>query len=259
MSRILITGAMGYIGSVLTPHLRALGHDVSVIDPRAEPPTRYQDLIYGTGVHPDTIIHLAAHSSVGACVADPFGAACNNLTDLLPWSRTLTTEKFIFASSGSVFDTNTTGLYDATKRAAEQIIPYIYPNTYLLRFGTVCGVSPVMREDLILNGMVRDAVQRGVITVRNPGAWRPVLFFPDLCHAMERLVDSDARPGVYNLASFQARIGGWADMVAGYTGASIEDAGMSDHYDFKMPILPRSLVSVEDVIRGLAGYWREQS
>ena len=256
MTRVLLTGGAGYIGCHLAVYLRALGHDIGIVDPNAGNPLRYQDTLYGNRPAVDAIIHLAAHSSVSACEKDPYGAVFNNLADIIPWVRSLTTEKLIFASSGSVFDPNTSNLYDITRRAAEAILPILHPNTYVVRFGTVCGVSQAMRKDLLLNGMARDAVRTGVITVRNPGAWRPVLFFPDLCHAMERLIAGDARPGVYNLASFQARIGGWADMVANETGARIKEGEATPHYDFKMPILPRSLTTPQAVIGELMEYWR---
>lgn len=262
MSRILITGGAGYIGSVLAAHLIRQEHSVVLCDPMAADVTafRYQDIARNGGLDVfDTIIHLAAHSSVGACEDDPCGAIDNNLVDVIDFARKLSGQTFIFASTGSIRDPNTTMLYDTTKRAAEQTLPHIYPATHILRFGTVCGVSPVMREDLILNGMVRDAVRTGVITVRNPGAWRPVLFFADLCQAIDLLVTGGSESGVYDLASFQTKIGGWADMVAKETGARIVDEGLTPHYSFRMPVLPKSFVTPEAAIRELMEFWRAKT
>ncbi len=233
-----------------------------VIDPLAGgpiryPARRYQDFLAKWVNDFDTIIHLAALSSVAACYAHPVGALTNNLTDLVAFTRTLKHQALIFASTGSLHDRNTRTLYDLTKQAAELVLPKVHPNTHILRLGTVCGVSPVMREDLILNGMTRDAVRTGTITVRNPGAWRPVLFFPDLCAAVDRILAGE-NPGIHELASFQCRIGGWAEMVARSTGANIVDAEMTPHYDFRMPVLD-SVTTPERVIEGLVGYWREKS
>lgn len=265
MTRVLITGGHGYIGSLLTRHLRAQDIDVEVSDPTVKNfGTRDMTRHYQHFRCPQLntyshIIHLAAHSSVAACEADPSGAIDNNILNTIRLGRQLSEQTLIFASSGSVLDANTTRLYDTTKSTAEQVLPYVHRDTHILRFGTVCGVSPVMREDLILNGMVRDAVRTKVVTVRNPHAWRPVLFFPDLCAAVDDIIAGHADPGVRDLASYQARIGGWADMVAKITGAEIVDDGLTPHYDFKMAVVPKSLTSPEKVINELVGYWRARS
>lgn len=260
VNKILITGGAGYIGSVLAEHLRCAGHYVNTLDNArsATYETTYQK--FSPVAHDDTIIHLAAHSSVAACEANPAGALGNNLIDLMEFVRRLRPEQtFIFASTGSLYDSNAHRLYDGTKRAAEMAIPLLHPKSYILRFGTVCGVSPTMREDLILNGMVRDAVRKGVITVYNPGAWRPVLFFADLCYTIERLLGGYAEYGTHGIASFQTKIGGWADMVAHQTAATIVDAGIAPHYNFRMDVLPRSLTTPEAVIEELVEYWRDHS
>lgn len=258
--RILITGGHGYVGSYLTRHLRSHDFDVEVSDPTVKNSaidmTRHYQYFRVPNLNGyQAIIHLAAHSSVAACESDPQGAVNNNLTDTIHLARKLDDQMFIFASSGSVLDQNTTRLYDATKRSAEQLLPYIYPRSHVLRFGTVCGVSPVMREALILNGMTRDAVRKDVITVRNPHAWRPVLFLPDLCAAVERILAGETQPGVHDLASFQARIGGWADMVSQATGVGIVEEGPTPHYDFKMMTVDNP-TPPEKVIGELVKYWR---
>lgn len=262
--RILITGGHGYVGSYLTKHLRARDFDVEVSDPTVKNTSIDMSRHYQYFRCPQlngyqAVMHLAAHSSVAACDADPQGAVNNNLLDMIHLARKMDDQIFIFASSGSVLDGNTSKLYDATKRAGEQILPYVYPRAHILRFGTVCGVSPVMREDLILNGMVRDAVRTGVITVRNSHAWRPVLFLPDLCAAVDRILAGQMPSGVHDLASFQARIGGWADMVSQVTGARIEDAGLTEHYEFRMTIPPKGLTTPEAMIKELMEYWRGRS
>lgn len=259
--KILVTGGAGYIGSNVVSDLLLKGHIVDGLDTR--PASGVAHCVpYDTFAAEDydTIIHFAAHSSVGACASDPSGALDNNLLNLAKFVRALHPEQaFIFASTGSLFDRNTSNLYDATKRAAETCITHLHPNSHILRFGTVCGVSSSMRDDLLLNGMVRAAVQRREITVWNPGAWRPVLFFSDLCYAVARCVVGLEPLGRHDLASFQARIGSWADMVARRLGVPIVDAGMSAHYSFRMDVVERSFVTPESVIDELAEYWRDRA
>jgi UDP-glucose 4-epimerase len=258
VSRILLTGGSGYIGSALHAHLMRAEHEVAIVDRRHGDnlsTSRYQD------IHPwqldrfDVVIHLAAHSSVAACEADPDGAWANNAHDLAMFIAKLTTQTFIFASTGSLYSRNGPRMvYDQTKEAAEASVA-VYPNAHILRLATVCGVSPIMREDLILNGMVRDAVKTGVVTVRNSGAWRPVLFLPDLCWFVDRILAGEETPGCHDLASFNARIGSWADIVATATGAVIKEATDTPTYDFRMPILDGAPGQLDRVLAGLKGYW----
>jgi nucleoside-diphosphate-sugar epimerase len=131
MSKILITGGFGYMGSRLTPHLLQLGHDVRVLDlmlytsagldalRRDSSFPQYKgrfDLIAGDLRDPEvvkkavsgreTIIHLGAISN------DPTGEMDEALTRqvnfdavgmLLALARAAGVKRFINASSSSVF------------------------------------------------------------------------------------------------------------------------------------------------------------
>lgn len=135
MSKILVTGGFGYVGSRLTPHLLSLGHDVRVLDLmlytdagfdalRADPrwpgwEPRFSlvrgDMRHETPVREalagrDTIIHLAAISN------DPTGDIDEVLTRqvnfdaigmLLALAREAGVGRFINASSSSVFGART--------------------------------------------------------------------------------------------------------------------------------------------------------
>ena len=135
MSKILVTGGFGYVGSRLTPHLLSLGHDVRVLDLmlytdagldalRADPrwpewEGRF-DLVRGDLRHEfavrealagrDTVIHLGAISN------DPTGDIDEVLTRqvnfdaigmLLALAREAGVRRFINASSSSVFGART--------------------------------------------------------------------------------------------------------------------------------------------------------
>ena len=236
---ILVTGGCGYIGSALTLHLRAAGHVVVTIDyagpdhGHANVCEDYRDTSPDFFKYYDAVVHLAGHSSVSSAAADPTAAVDNNLTGLIELLHSLDGIPLLWASSGSVLSPDGKSMYDATKRAAEAIVPILYPNSYALRFGTVCGASPKMRWDLMLNKMSLDAKRYGIITVSNPEVCRPVLAMRDLCAAVTALL-KDNDPGVYNLASFNGTVDSYARVVAASYGAEIGYIDSQPTYDFAM-------------------------
>lgn len=83
-----------------------------------------------------------------------------------------------------------------------------------LRKGTVCGFSPRMRLDLIVNTMFKFAMSERKITVNNPSIWRPILDIRDAATAYLRAIQADySLSGVYNIASDNYTVGQVGDMV----------------------------------------------
>src|SRR6185369_9576781 len=77
-----------------------------------------------------------------------------------------------------------------------------------LRKGTVSGYSPRMRFDLLVNTMFRSAMERGVIFVRNPAIWRPVLGVKDAAMAyIAAMFAPEYVSGTYNIASQNCTVG----------------------------------------------------
>lgn len=285
---ILITGGSGYIGSSLRERLKNLGHNVAVVDTAntanvsmgryAEIDgsiSRYQDLEPSWLKNFSTIVHLAAHSSVKACEEDPDGAVQNNAHDVIKFVRKLTkNQKFVFASTGSLYDSERTRrVYDSSKRMAEVALQdtflfersadefyenYDIDNLYLLRFATVAGVSPVMRTDTILNGMTRDAVKKGIITIKNPQVNRPVLTLYHLTEWIIDIVKGHEIGGIEQkpLATWNDTVFGWALRIAVPAEARIEFAECDTTYDFVMPTEDDGEPSVSGVIHELIEHWR---
>lgn len=233
MSRILVIGGCGYIGSALYRHLQAKGYDVVSVDLeiRGNPLGRanwyldYRNITADQFAKFDTIIWLAGHSSVPQSVSDPVGAFSNNLTGLVELATKLSGQKLIYASSSSVYDgqfeaaetvkpRQARNVYDYTKWAADEAMRLLYKNYYALRFGTVCGASPNTRDDLMINAMVKNAIERGKVEIRNQTVRRPILGIRDLCRAVERLAVIPVQPGVYNLASFNSAVEPIAEIVS---------------------------------------------
>ena len=241
MTRILITGGTGYIGSALYRHLTAAGHEVDTIDlewrgNNINPRNRKRDYRDVLEFSADLVIHLAGHSGVAACVENPLGSLKNNLTGLIDLATDLGEIPLIYASSASVLSPagGYTNMYDATKRAAEEIIPLVHSNAIGLRFGTVCGASENMRTDLMVNAMVKSAIERGKIVMSNPTVWRPILGMKDLCRAVEAMIDNRPAAGCYNLCSFNAFVADIANTVGEIMSVPVECVVGSQTYDFRM-------------------------
>lgn len=230
MKSILLLGSKGFIGSRLMDYLVSKDYSVQGIDLgwfNNEPDilTRQQD--YNTLTKEeiqsfDIVILLAAHSSVSMCFSDKEGCFRNNVTNFINLLNKLNdTQKFVYASSASVYGAtgnqkaseafNTfvpTNIYDVNKWICDICAQISGKNYYGLRFGTVCGNSPVMRLELMLNSMVDNAQINDVINVTNRNNYRPILGITDLVRAVETIIESDKQntQGIYNLCSFNSTV-----------------------------------------------------
>jgi nucleoside-diphosphate-sugar epimerase len=222
--RILITGAMGYVGPVLTRHLRSRFPDAELIGFDAAffahnltgasklPESRLDCLHFGDirefpadvfeGV--DAVVHLAAISN------DPMGKEFENVTEsinerasiaLAEMAEQRGVRRFIFASSCSIYG----AAEGRPKRESDQLNPLTaYARSKVamenalrannagkmtvtcLRFATACGMSDRLRLDLVLNDFVANALASGEIAVLSDGTpWRPLIDVSDMARAIE--------------------------------------------------------------------------
>jgi nucleoside-diphosphate-sugar epimerase len=194
--RVLVTGAAGYIGSILCETLLAHGHTVMALDNlhfgagtlfhlcaherfsfhRAD--ARDERVMRELVPKADVIIPLAAVVGAPGCDRDPILARTLNLDAVKLVNRLRSSEQLIVypttnsgygASTGDVYCTEETpldpiSLYGETKVKAEEDVLQS-PNALSLRLATVFGMSPRMRIDLLVNHFVYAAVTDGYIVI----------------------------------------------------------------------------------------------
>ena len=227
MSKVLITGSLGYIGSVLSNYLCEKGHDCIAMDTGFfedallyQLPLKKRIKVIRKDVRDfeeadlqgiEVVVHLAGISNdpVGtlnpATVYDPTRHYSLKIARLCKKLGI----RFIFASSCSVYgigdgqlldedsSTNPQTYYSLNKQQIEQDLACLADTEFspvALRFATVFGLSPRIRFDVVINMLVGMAVANNRVVLNSDGqAWRPNLHILDACEAISCAINLEFR------------------------------------------------------------------
>lgn len=261
----LIVGGHGYIGSALRTVLDAEVADAGWYgSPRTTAPLGGQRWV----------MWLAAHASVWLCEREPTSSWVNNVDMFrIALDAMAPEDVFIYASSGSVYGstdgdaTEDTPLgapltnYDMQKMVCDVLAAKAIAEgrTVIgLRFGTLAGISPHTRTDLMVNSMVWDAMTMGCLSVANRDKRRGLLFLPDLANAVQAILAAPV-PGIYNLASINTTVGEVADTVADAFDAQQVSSSHANPFSFGLSCAkfedaygPFRTTTLADVVADLA-------
>ncbi|MCC6948883.1 MAG: SDR family oxidoreductase [Bradyrhizobiaceae bacterium] len=274
MSRVLVTGAGGYIGTTLVPALLGNGHSVRAIDrfffgqflPADHPKLqivqddcRKLEIKHFDNV--DVVIDLVAISN------DPSGELFQKATwEINYLSRVHTAElakkagcqRYILPSSCSIYGfqphdvivnetspTNPLTTYAKANEAAEKGVLPLADDRFcvvVLRQATVYGYSPRMRFDLAINGMTYGAWKTGRLPLLRDGTqWRPMVHVKDIADAMNFMIEvpsGKVNGEIFNLGSDKNnyQIGELGRIVANCVprDAEIEWYGDPDHRSYRV-------------------------
>jgi len=221
--KVLVTGNLGYIGTVLAPMLVEKGHEVVGLDVDlyrrctfgdkwVQVPTIYKDI---RDVEPadvkgfDAVCHLAALSN------DPLGNLDPELTldinyrasvRLAEIARQAGVKRYVFSSSCSCYGAsgddmlteeapfNPVTPYGRSKVWTERDVSALADDNFspiFLRNATAYGVSPRLRFDLVLNNLSAWAFTTGKILMKSDGSpWRPIVHIEDIAQAFIAVLEA---------------------------------------------------------------------
>jgi len=235
--KVLVTGAAGFIGSALSIRLLDRGDEVIGIDnlndyydPKLKEARMARHLNHSNFTHvninledregikklferekPQGVVNLAAQAGVRYSIENPLAYVDTNLVGfahILEGCRHNNVEHFVYASSSSVYGSNTSmpfsihdnvdhplSLYAATKKANE-LMAHTYSNLYNLpttglRFFTVYG--PWGRPDMALFKFTKAMLEGESIPVFNYGKHRrDFTYIDDIVEGVIRVLDRPA-------------------------------------------------------------------
>ena len=260
MTRILVTGAGGYIGTTLVPLLLDAEYAVRAVDRfffgrHLLPEHDRLDVVVEdsrklTAEHfegADAVIDLAAISN------DPSGELFQEATFRInrdsrvraaQLAREAGVRRYVLPSSCSIYGFQEDGVVAVETSPTNPLTTYARANemaergvlpladerfcVVVLRQATVYGLSPRMRFDLAINGMAYGAWKTGRLPLMRDGTqWRPMVHVRDTARAQMLMleVDPDKVNGqIFNVGSAGNvyQIGPLGELVAGYVPRDVE-------------------------------------
>lgn len=290
-------GGAGYLGSALVGRLLQYFQEVHVIDklnygnsgvsPYIANPNyhfHYMDAAdvqaltkLFRAIDPDVVVNLAA--LVGPVADKKRDDAVSSNVLVANQIVSLTNEKksrrLIYASTCSNYGRSANVVneksplspiswYSETKVKAERNIIRRSEDFVLFRFGTLYGLAPRLRLDIILNEWVKMAIAKGSLEIFEPDACRPLLDVNEAARLITIAGEGNLRRGVYNAHGGNFTKGEIASLIAKMVPVKITQSHEGDARSYKVScdkikdyvsIKPANLIDatkrLERVIRGL--------
>ena len=234
MSRCLVTGGSGFIGSHVVDELIESGHQVLVLDYAAQPHRddveffeanlTDADRILDASRNCDYIFHLGAVADLNAAVRDPALCAQVNVLgtiNILEAARRNEVKRVILASSvwiysgsprselkeNDPFYSPKIGPFYSSSKIAAELFCHEYSKEFaqpftILRYGTPFG--PRMREPLAVHSFITKVLANEPITIWGNGTQsRQFIYVQDLARAHCLVLSDKGTNKTFNIAGSQ--------------------------------------------------------
>ncbi|CAJ35684.1 NAD-dependent epimerase/dehydratase family protein [Methanocella arvoryzae] len=227
--RVLVTGAKGFIGRYLVDALLNEGAEVTALSTDGAGPEKEGlrwaggDItkpvsIEGLCKEVDIVYHLAAISNVDASIRNPirtFETNAMGTANVLEEARKAGVKKFVYVSSAHVYGVPQylpidekhpvvpREAYAASKIAAENIVQ-AYGNSYGIEYAILRPFNifgPGQDPSFLIPGVIKQALENGVIKVGNTEPTRDFLYIEDAVRVM--LLAGEKGTGIFNIGSGQ--------------------------------------------------------
>ena len=211
--RIAVTGVTGFIGSYLAPALADDGNEVFALVRRPDNVTAHDGVVpvecdlsrpVDIGLEVDAIVHLAqANVPLPDGSRELFRVNTASTLELLDWGRRIGAERFVYASSGSIFGLGegpvteettrrSDDLYAVTKEMAERLVDSyasFYRSTTVLRPFAPYGPSQTGR---MVPGLIQRVREGAPVTLNDQGSPRMTpMYVEDTVRAFAGALDLD--------------------------------------------------------------------
>lgn len=235
---ILVTGGAGYIGSILVPALLAEGHSVTVVDSFLYNQASLLDCCHNPALSivrgdvrdervvlpllakADAVMPLACLVGAPLCAQKPIEARSINLDAILMLLRHASpSQLFVSPTTNSGYGVGQAGVYCTEETPMNPISLYgrlkvelekalLDHGAVSLRLATVCGISPRMRLDLLVNDFTYRAVTDRFIVLFEAHFKRNYIHVRDVARAfLHALSNFDSMKGQpYNVGLSDANL-----------------------------------------------------
>ena len=241
MSKILVTGGAGFIGSNFANMMAEKGHDVTVIDNLSlgikenlsdkvkfvEGDVNKEEDLDRAGSDFDYILHLAASSSAPMFAENMYWAYQNNVAGhirVMQFAKKIGAKKMLFASTSSIYGNNPTPLtedqevtppnhYSVTKFAQEGAARVFSKAEGLeiiaFRFMSIYGLNEGHKKtfaNLVSQFIWSMAEDKAPVLYGDGTQERDFTNVKDVCQGIEKAIETDKKYGftVFNIGTHTA-------------------------------------------------------
>ena len=210
---ILVTGASGFLGSVILSHLNGLGARVIGTSRTGEIPVDLEDprsleSLKSSGPF-DSLVHCAAVLPGKRADSDVLNANLMMTNHVLEWANQEGVQQFCFLSSCSIYGNASSpcneetlpapaSVYGVSKLACEQMIRIAFPDALLLRVSAPYG--PHLRLETVVKRFLMAASENRPIPLMGEGSREQhFVFEKDVARAVSLALTKDAA-GLFNVS-----------------------------------------------------------